>query len=66
MLLKRAQDAGEVRPDTTFMDVGRLVGNEILCRTQAGQYVTVTPEEVPSLVDELPLFALLAAVAHHA
>ena len=27
MLLKRAQDAGEVRPDTTFMDVGRLVGS---------------------------------------
>jgi AcrR family transcriptional regulator len=27
MLLKRAQDAGEVRLDATFMDVGRLVGS---------------------------------------
>jgi len=25
-LLKRAQDAGEVRPDTDFTDIGRLVG----------------------------------------
>jgi AcrR family transcriptional regulator len=27
MLLQRAQDAGEVRPDTTFRDVGCLVGS---------------------------------------
>ena len=32
---------------------GRLVGEEILCRTQAGQYVTVTPEEV-DLIDVSP------------
>src|SRR6202012_1232985 len=27
-------------------DSGRLVGDEIICRTQAGQYVTATPEQV--------------------
>ncbi len=32
---------------------GRLVGEEIICRTQAGQYVTVTPEEV-DLIDVSP------------
>ncbi len=32
---------------------GRLVGDAILCRTQAGQYVTVTPEEV-DLIDVSP------------
>jgi DNA-directed RNA polymerase subunit beta len=32
---------------------GRLKGNEILCRTQAGQYVTVGPKEV-NLVDVSP------------
>jgi DNA-directed RNA polymerase subunit beta len=32
---------------------GRLVGEEIICRTQAGQYGTVTPEEV-DLIDVSP------------
>jgi DNA-directed RNA polymerase subunit beta len=32
---------------------GRLVGEEILCRTQAGQYVTVAPNEV-DLIDVSP------------
>jgi DNA-directed RNA polymerase subunit beta len=32
---------------------GRLAGEEILCRTQAGQYVTVTPDEV-DLIDVSP------------
>ncbi len=32
---------------------GRLAGEEILCRTQAGQYVTVTPNEV-DLIDVSP------------
>jgi DNA-directed RNA polymerase subunit beta len=32
---------------------GKLKGTEILCRTQAGQYVTVTPKEV-DLVDVSP------------
>ncbi|HWD64516.1 MAG TPA: DNA-directed RNA polymerase subunit beta [Solirubrobacteraceae bacterium] len=31
----------------------RLVGDEIMCRTQAGQYVTATPEEV-DLIDVSP------------
>ena len=30
--------------NTPVDDQGNLLGNEILCRTQAGQYVTVTPE----------------------
>ncbi len=32
---------------------GKLVGDEILCRTQAGQYVTVSPKEV-DLIDVSP------------
>jgi DNA-directed RNA polymerase subunit beta len=32
---------------------GRLTGDEILCRTQAGQYVTATPEQV-DLIDVSP------------
>jgi DNA-directed RNA polymerase subunit beta len=32
---------------------GKLLGDEVLCRTQAGQYVTVPPEEV-DLVDVSP------------
>ncbi len=32
---------------------GKLQGDEILCRTQAGQYVTVTPKEV-DLIDVSP------------
>ena len=32
---------------------GKLVGEEILCRTQAGQYVTVRPDEV-DLIDVSP------------
>ncbi len=32
---------------------GRLVGDEIMCRTQAGQYVTATPKEV-DLIDVSP------------
>jgi DNA-directed RNA polymerase subunit beta len=39
--------------NTPIDDQGRLVGDEILCRTQAGQYVTVTPEEV-DLIDVSP------------
>ncbi len=39
--------------NTPIDDNGRLVGEEILCRTQAGQYVTVTPEEV-DLIDVSP------------
>ena len=34
-------------------DKGRLIGEEIICRTQAGQYVTVPPEEV-DLIDVSP------------
>ncbi len=32
--------------NTPVDDKGNLVGDEILCRTQAGQYVTVSPDEV--------------------
>ena len=32
---------------------GASIGNEVLCRTQAGQYVTVTPDEV-DLIDVSP------------
>ncbi len=39
--------------NTPIDDNGTLVGEEILCRTQAGQYVTVTPEEV-DLIDVSP------------
>ena len=39
--------------NTPIDGIGRLVGEEILCRTQAGQYVTVTPEEV-DLIDVSP------------
>jgi DNA-directed RNA polymerase subunit beta len=39
--------------NTPIDEQGRLVGDEILCRTQAGQYVTVTPEEV-DLIDVSP------------
>ena len=39
--------------NTPVDDKGNLLGDEILCRTQAGQYVTVTPEEV-DLIDVSP------------
>jgi DNA-directed RNA polymerase subunit beta len=39
--------------NTPVDDSGRLVGEEILCRTQAGQYVTVAPKEV-DLIDVSP------------
>src|SRR6201993_3833639 len=39
--------------NTPVDDKGRLIGEEILCRTQAGQYVTVTPAEV-DLIDVSP------------
>ena len=39
--------------NTPVDDHGKLVGDEIICRTQAGQYVTVTPEEV-DLIDVSP------------
>ena len=39
--------------NTPVDDNGRLVGEEIICRTQAGQYVTVTPDEV-DLIDVSP------------
>jgi DNA-directed RNA polymerase subunit beta len=39
--------------NTPVDDDGNLLGDEILCRTQAGQYVTVTPEEV-DLIDVSP------------
>jgi DNA-directed RNA polymerase subunit beta len=39
--------------NTPIDDAGRLLGEEILCRTQAGQYVTVAPEEV-DLIDVSP------------
>ena len=39
--------------NTPVDDSGRLAGEEILCRTQAGQYLTVTPEEV-DLIDVSP------------
>ena len=39
--------------NTPVDDNGRLQGDEILCRTQAGQYVTVTPDEV-DLIDVSP------------
>jgi len=42
---------------------GELVG-DLEVRSAELTATTVTPEEVPSLVDELPLFALAAAVAH--
>ena len=42
---------------------GELVG-DLEVRSAELVATTVTPEEVPSLVDELPLFALAAAVAH--
>ena len=35
------------------MTQGNLLGDEILCRTQAGQYVTVGPQEV-DLIDVSP------------
>ena len=39
--------------NTPLDDKGRLAGDEIICRTQAGQYVTVTPDEV-DLIDVSP------------
>jgi DNA-directed RNA polymerase subunit beta len=39
--------------NTPLDNSGRLAGEEILCRTQAGQYVTVTPDEV-DLIDVSP------------
>jgi DNA-directed RNA polymerase subunit beta len=39
--------------DTPVDDDDNLLGDEILCRTQAGQYVTVTPNEV-DLIDVSP------------
>jgi DNA-directed RNA polymerase subunit beta len=39
--------------NTPVDDKGNLLGDEILCRTQAGQYVTVTPTEV-DLIDVSP------------
>ena len=39
--------------NTPVDDNGNLLGDEILCRTQAGQYVTVTPKEV-DLIDVSP------------
>jgi DNA-directed RNA polymerase subunit beta len=39
--------------NTPVDDDGNLLGDEILCRTQAGQYVTVGPKEV-DLVDVSP------------
>ncbi|HEX5307691.1 MAG TPA: DNA-directed RNA polymerase subunit beta, partial [Solirubrobacteraceae bacterium] len=39
--------------NTPVDDKGNLAGDEILCRTQAGQYVTVTPKEV-DLIDVSP------------
>jgi DNA-directed RNA polymerase subunit beta len=39
--------------NTPVDDNGRLIGDEILCRTQAGQYVTVEPEDV-DLIDVSP------------
>jgi DNA-directed RNA polymerase subunit beta len=39
--------------NTPVDDQGRLVGDEILCRTQAGQYVTATADQV-DLIDVSP------------
>src|SRR6185437_9277395 len=39
--------------NTPVDDKGNLLGDEILCRTQAGQYVTVTPSDV-DLMDVSP------------
>ena len=39
--------------NTPVDGAGNLTGDEILCRTQAGQYVTVTPNEV-DLIDVSP------------
>ncbi|MHB1836344.1 MAG: DNA-directed RNA polymerase subunit beta, partial [Solirubrobacteraceae bacterium] len=39
--------------NTPVDEKGRLVGDEILCRTQAGQYVSATPEQV-DLIDVSP------------
>src|SRR5205814_9847547 len=39
--------------NTPLDDKGRLTGDEIVCRTQAGQYVTVSAEEV-DLIDVSP------------
>jgi DNA-directed RNA polymerase subunit beta len=39
--------------NTPVDDSGKLVGDEILCRTQAGQYVTATPDQV-DLIDVSP------------
>ncbi len=39
--------------NTPVDDHGKLTGDEIICRTQAGQYVTVAPEEV-DLIDVSP------------
>src|SRR5438309_2329534 len=39
--------------NTPIDESGRLTGEEIVCRTQAGQYVTVAPEQV-DLIDVSP------------
>jgi DNA-directed RNA polymerase subunit beta len=39
--------------NTPVDDSGKLTGEEILCRTQAGQYVTATPDQV-DLIDVSP------------
>jgi DNA-directed RNA polymerase subunit beta len=39
--------------NTPVDDSGRITGDDIICRTQAGQYVTVAPEQV-DLIDVSP------------
>jgi hypothetical protein len=43
-LLRRAQEAGVVRPDTTFLDVGRMVGGFAVIRS-------ADPEQVGRILD---------------
>ena len=44
MLLRRAQEAGVVRPDTTFLDVGRMVAG-------IGAIPAADPEQVERILD---------------
>jgi DNA-directed RNA polymerase subunit beta len=47
------EDLKIAQANTPVDGKGKLQGDEILCRTQAGQYVTVTPKEV-DLIDVSP------------
>ncbi|MGB2711049.1 MAG: DNA-directed RNA polymerase subunit beta, partial [Conexibacter sp.] len=47
------EEAKIAQANTPLSDDGKLLGDEVVCRTQAGQYVTVAPKDV-DLMDVSP------------